>query len=426
MSFRVALGCSLNKSAVAALVFAALAGACAFLCRPERNPDRLWRSARDDLSAGRLDRAEATMRRLFALRPPTEEDWFTMARIALASGRTNEALLDLAHVTDGHPRAAHARLWEGQLELRRQRARVAESALRRAIEIEPGLVAPRRELIYLYGVQRRCSELSAQFAAVAEVTPMSFDQVSLWCLIGSAPWDPQEVRPTLEAFVQADADDRASRLALAEVYGSLGQFDDVEAVLKHLPATDPGARAILARIAYDRGDPETVESLLKDGPDDHPILQLYQGRMALRRRNLTAAIRHFRKWTSADPHDMARLFMLGDALVKSGKSVEGQLYLQAARDHQALYKLIEQASTKEGRQKLSLLKDLGAAYERVGLIPEAKAWYKLALDRDPIDPDVQLALYHLGAAANRAEAWQPGEPALVRPTKSEGPGGPSG
>ena len=32
--------------------------------------------------------------------------------------------------------------------------------------------------------------------------------------------------------------------------GSLGQYEDVEAVLKQLPATDPGARAILARIAY--------------------------------------------------------------------------------------------------------------------------------------------------------------------------------
>ena len=88
--------------------------------------------------------------------------------------------------------------------------------------------------------------------------------------------------------------------------------------------------------------------------------------------------------------------MLGDALVKSGKTVEGEHYLQAAREHESLYKLIERASTEDGRQNLSLLKELGAAYQRVGLIPEAKAWYKLALARDPTDPDVQAALYHLG------------------------------
>ena len=410
MSFRVALGCSMTKSVVAALVFAALGGACAFLARPERDPDRLRLSAGDDLRAGRLDRAESTMKRLFELRPATEDDWFTMAQLTMATGRTQEALDDLAHVPDSHPKAAQARLWEGQLELRRQRARAAEASLRRAIAINPGLVAARRELVYLYGVQRRCNELSAEFAALAEVAPMSFDQVSLWCRIGTAPWDPREVQPILAAFVQADPFDRASRLALAEAYGSLGQYDDVEAVLKHLPVTDPGGRAILARVAFDRGNAATVESLVANGPDDHPILQQYRGQLALLRRDLPAAIGHFRKWTAADPHDRARLYIFGDALIKSGKPIEGELYLQSARDHESLYKLIERASTEEGRQNLSLLKDLGAAYARVGLIPEAKAWYKLALARDPIDSEVQAALYHLGPAALRPDQRQPDLP----------------
>jgi tetratricopeptide (TPR) repeat protein len=414
MSLRVALGCNPTRSAVAALVLAALGATCAILVRPDRDPNRLLRSARSELRAGRFDRAESTMRRLLALRPATEDDWFTMAQLAMATGRTNEALDDLAHVPDSHALAAQARLWEGQLELRRQRAAAAESSLRRAIEIDASLVAARRELVYLYGVQRRCHEPSAEFATLAEVAPMSFDQVSLWCLIGIAPWDPREVQPILAAFVQADPFDRASRLALAEAYGSLGQYEDVEAVLKHLPVTDPGARAILARIAVDRGDAPTVESLVANGPDDHPILQLYRGQLALLRRDLPAAVGHFRKWTAADPHDRARLHMLGDALVKSGKLVEGELYLQAARDHEVLYKLIDRASTAEGRQNLSLLKDLGAAYQRVGLIPEAKAWYKLALARDPADPGVQVALYHLGAAAARARINSTTEPGPSR------------
>jgi tetratricopeptide (TPR) repeat protein len=403
MSLRSARGGGLARSAVAALVLAALAGACAFFFRPELDPDRLWRSVGDDLRAGRLGRAESTMKRLLELHPPTEDNWFTMAQLAIATGRTLEALGALAHVPDGHPQAAQARLWEGQLELRRQRARAAEASLRRAISINPGLIAARRELIYLYGMQRRCNELSAEFATLAEVAPLSFDQVSLWCLIGTAPWDPLEVRPILTAFVEADPLDRASRLALAESFGSLGQYENVEAVLKPLPATDPGARAILARIAFDRGDAVTVESLVANGPDDHPILQLYRGQLALLRRDLSSAVRHFRNWTAGDPHDRARLYMLGDALVKSGKSVEGEGCLQAARDHEILYNLIDRASTEEGRKSLGLLKDLGAAYERVGLIPEAKAWYKLALARDPSDPGVQAALYHLGAAEIRPD-----------------------
>ena len=45
-----------------------------------------------------------------------------------------------------------------------------------------------------------------------------------------------------------------------------------------------------------------------------------------------------------------------------GNRSRARRYLQAARDHEALYKLIERASTEEGRQNLGLLKDLGAAY----------------------------------------------------------------
>ena len=48
-------------------------GACAIVSRPERDPDRLWRSANDDLRAGRLDRAEATLRRLLELHPAMED-----------------------------------------------------------------------------------------------------------------------------------------------------------------------------------------------------------------------------------------------------------------------------------------------------------------------------------------------------------------
>jgi tetratricopeptide (TPR) repeat protein len=363
------------------------------------------------------------MRRLLDSRPPTEDDWLMMARLAMATGRTNEALGELTRVSASHPAAAQARLWEGQLELRRQRARAAEALLRRALETDPKLVPAHRELIYLYGMQRRLSDLGAQFAALAELAPMNFDEVRVWCLIRSAPWDPQEVRHILAAFVQADPSDRASRLALAEAYGALGQHEDVKAVLKPLPAADPDARAILARIAHDQGDAAVVESLLALGPDDHPTLQFFRGRLALLRRDLAAAVRHFRKATAGDPHDRAKLFILGDALVKAGEPAEGKTYLRAALEHDALLELLERASTEAGRQDLNLLKALGDGYQRVGLIPEAQAWYKLALARDPIDSGVQAALYHLGPANRRPDHLQAGPPVQAHLGIGDGSGG---
>jgi tetratricopeptide (TPR) repeat protein len=424
MELRVAFGHRLTKFAVVAVGLATLLGVYATVTQPECDPERLWQSTQADSRAQQFERAYAGMKRLRDLRPPTEDDCLTLARLAMSTGRTEEALAEFARVSDGHPTAALARLWEGQLELRIHRARDAESSVKRALAIDPSLVEARRLLVYLYGIQRRCDDLSAQFATLAERDFITFDQMSVWCLIGIAPWHPQEILPVLAAFVQADPDDRASRLALAEAFGSLGEHENVEGVLKHLPATDPDARAILARIAHDRGDAEAVESLLAHGSDDHPILQYYRGQLAIRHRDLPAVLGHFRKWTAADPHDRNRLYMLGDALVKSGKYVEGEIYLQAARDHQALYELIERASSEAGRQDLDLLKELGAAYERVGLIPQAKAWYKLALVRDPADAGVQGALYHLGTAAARTVQRQPGQPAHLRAEKRDGPHSP--
>ncbi len=99
---------------------------------------------------------------------------------------------------------------------------------------------------------------------------------------------------------------------------------------------------------------------------------------------------------------------------------------QAARDHDALFKLIDQASTQAGRQDLNLLKALGAAHQRFELIPQAKAWYRLALTRDPIDSDVQQALYRLGSATARPERRTPDQPVNACLGKVGGFPGPSG
>ena len=46
---------------------------------------------------------------------------------------------------------------------------------------------------------------------------------------------------------------------------------------------------------------------------------------------------------------------------------------------------------------------------------EAKAWYKLAVARDPADSGTQVALYQLDTAASRTDEGLPGERVHVRP-----------
>jgi tetratricopeptide (TPR) repeat protein len=371
---------------------------CAVRFRPERDPDWLWSSVQADLHAQRFERAYAAMRRLVDLRRPTQEDRLVLAQLAMTTGRTDEALDNLAQVPDFHPMSSQARLWEGQLALRRQRAHAAELSFLRALTIDPGLIPARRALVYLYGMQRRRRELATQFEALAELAPMTFDEVILWCLIRVSPWDPNEVRPILEGFLQADPSDRSSRLALADVYRRLGLAEDVDVALRQLPPVDPDARAIRARMAYEQGDAQAVEPLLAPDHDGNPILEVFRGRIALVRGDLPSAVRHFRDASAADPHDPTKIFMLGEALIKAGDTSEGRIHLKSAEHHKILYELIERASEGSGRHNLSLLREIGAAYERVGLVAEAKAWYKLALAQDPTDSGVQAALYNLAAA----------------------------
>jgi hypothetical protein len=55
------------------------------------------------------------------------------------------------------------------------------------------------------------------------------------------------------------------------------------------------------------------------------------------------------------------------------------------------------------RDDPKLLRALGAACEALQLIPEAHAWYDLALVRDPLDSQTQMALYRLRNARSRAQ-----------------------
>jgi predicted Zn-dependent protease len=380
--------------AVAAVALAVLGTAYLIHGRHELDPDRLWRSIQADLKTGKLESAEASLTRLLQLRPPTDDQWLVLGQLAMARGRDAEALEDLAHVSDKYPLAARARTWEGTIELRNQRARKAEEALLRAVRLDPHDPAPRQDLILLYCMQRRRRELSEQFAALSRLTTLNFNQMLLWSSSLAASWDPSEVAPIMEGFVKADPDDYLSRLTLAEALRRLRRIDDVKAVLSPLPSSDPEVRAILARIAVARGDDREVERLTGDDADNHPVLARMRASLALSRRDLPAACKHLRAALAADPHNRAVLFQLGENLVRSGEVEGGQRYVSAARDHDALYDLMEQAEA-EGRGNVQLLRAIAEASLRIGLRAQARAWYLLALQLDPASRETQKAIYRL-------------------------------
>ncbi|MBX6313889.1 MAG: tetratricopeptide repeat protein [Isosphaeraceae bacterium] len=385
-----------------ALTLVLVGGLAAVFVWPAPDPGRLWDRAITAFEAGRYDEAEAGLDRLGRLRAPTGRDWGLRARLAMARGRTDEALSALGRIPDGHPLGSWARLRIGQLELRRHRLRVAEAALRHALRLDPNLIAAQRELIYILGVQLRRRELDAAFQRLAERASLSFRETWIWCMVPDLIWwAPEENEAVLRRCLEADPDDRWSRLALAEIYRRTARYDDAAAQLAALPESDPDARAARAQLALEhRQDLDAAAALLANGPADHPGLARLRGRLAMIRHDGAEAVRQFRIVYAAEPKRHASVSGLGAAYVLAGDPEAARPYLEAAQRFEALAILLRQAGRwTEADGRPDLLRQLGAACAAVGRPDQARAWYQLVITHDPLDSEAQQALYRLRTSA---------------------------
>jgi tetratricopeptide (TPR) repeat protein len=364
-------------------------------------PRRLWEQAQQAWSSGRLDEAEARLARLARRRPANVAERLLRAEVARGRGRIDQAIAALDGYPATAPGVALIERTRGMLELERDRARPAESALLRSLSLDPGLTEARRDLMNLYEWQSRRRELSAQTRALATTRALTFDELFLWCLGRRHDVGPPELAARLERMLVNDPDDRSTRLALAENLRRLGRVDAAEAVLGPLPAADAEARAARVRLALDRGMVDAATALLADGPSDHPELARLRGRLALSRGDASAVI-DYRTALGADPDDREALFGVGQALRLAGRPQAARPYLQAARDHDRLEWLIENARSLSRREDPRSLRAIGDACRSVHRFHEARAWYRLALARDPLDTELQKGVFELDATIARA------------------------
>jgi predicted Zn-dependent protease len=359
------------------------------------DPDAVWREAEADFMARRYDRAEAALGRLARLRKPTGVDRILAAQVAMVRDRNDQALDELGRIPESDTMVAQARLLAGQLELRRRRMRSAEALLREAARLDPRLVKPHMELVYIYGMLLRRRELNGEFRALSELTPLTFENVFHWCLTRNSMWEPSGITEDLRAYVEVDPADRWSRIALADNLRQVSRLDEAEKVLDALPATDPDARVVRVRLALDRGDAAAVAALLADAPLDHPELARMAGRLALSHRDGATALKYFRAALAAEPDHRDGVIGVGQALAMTGDKEGAAPYLAAARDLDALGTLVQRAAAPANRNDPELIRSLGAACEKVHRYPEARAWYSLLIQANPLDADAQKALFRL-------------------------------
>jgi hypothetical protein len=71
---------------------------------------------------------------------------------------------------------------------------------------------------------------------------------------------------------------------------------------------------------------------------------------------------------------------------------------------------MQRAAIPAARKDPALWSALGAACEKIHRIPEARAWYALVIQANPLDTDAQKALYRLRSQARPPLLPVPGEP----------------
>jgi tetratricopeptide (TPR) repeat protein len=362
---------------------------------------RLFEQAQAAWTSGRLDQAEAVLARLAQRRPATLAERLLRAQVARERGRIEQAIAALEGALDSDSAPESALIWRtrGMLEFERDCARSAEAALLQALALDPKLTEARRDLVNLYTVQSRRREVRTQFRALEAIGALNFDDLYLWCLSRRPDFGPAEIAAKLDRMLRNDPDDRSSRLSLAEYLRRLGRLAEAETALAPLPDSDPEARAAHVRLALDRGAVDVAARLLAEGPADHPMLERLRGRLAMARDDgASAAVVHYRTALAADPDDRDTLFGLGQALRLAGKPEDAKSYLQAAHVRDRLERLIENARSISQRDDPKVLRAIGDACRSLRHLPEARAWYRLALSGDPLDTELQKRLFELDAA----------------------------
>ena len=288
--------------------------------------------------------------------------------------------------------AAQARLEAGQVELRRFHYVEAERNFLDAIRLDPETIQARRELVYIYGMQLRRPELNATFRDLAKVSTLTSSEVFLWSLTRGVTWEATEIIATLRKCIEADPSDRWARLGMAEGYRELHQLDEAEAILGPLPESDAKARAAKVRLALDRGDDQAAETLLAGGSADDLDLALLRGRFAQARGDGPEAVRQFGIAYAKSPNLREAVLGLGQALKTTGDDAAAAPLLELARKHERLAALVSKAGVEKERDDPALIRDLGEACAALGRFAEARAWYNLAITKDPFDVKAQDGL----------------------------------
>lgn len=358
--------------------------------------ETLYEKALNEVETQRFDEAEKTLVLLRNTREQTPLDHGLAARVAIARNRNDEALQELSAIPDDHGLASWARLRRGQLLRLQFRFRDAEAQFRAAIQIDPKLPEPRRELVYILGMQLRRGELNQEFQSLARLTTLSPKEVWVWCMVRDlAWWIPEEQIPVLEKALVADPDDDYSRLALAEVFRRSSMPEKALAELDQVKVLKTAALARKAEFLIERDGPEAAVGLLKSVPELDPAASPIRGRISLASGDANSAIKQLEIANQLEPGRREIISNLARAFALSGDKEQSRELTALAGRIDALSNLLLKSEKTVDSSGPDQWRALAQACDDAGRPHEARAWLSLLIQKNPLDQEAQTRIFRL-------------------------------
>ena len=217
-----------------------------------RSPQFYLELALGQAAAGDLDAARRLLITALQLAPNDPTVIENYGEVVARQGDLNEASAAFQRLTEVQPDSAHAHFLRGQTEELRSRPELAETAYRRALDLDPGHLPTREALAFLHLAGADFAAAEAEFGALADLPDQrQHSRFGYWAALTTlAAGDCARGAVALEALRRRFPSDGDVLLALARVRASCGAADSAgldealawaEAIYQLAPNTDHAA-----------------------------------------------------------------------------------------------------------------------------------------------------------------------------------------
>jgi tetratricopeptide (TPR) repeat protein len=361
----------------------------------------LWRAAITAVEARAWDRVEAALARRVWYRPRDLDAIQLRVEAALQSGDRDAVARALSTVPDWSELAESAHAMRGRMLKELYRPAEAIDELRACLRKNPRRVEAIRELIAIFGIQRRAREQTEQLWALHDRGGSAIE--ALRTLAQPIPIIPPGAlaKNADEGFVlrrclETKADDPSLPAPLAYFLRNRGQVAEARALLEPwLEGLRAGPEMRLEDLAclLDQGDVASTRPWFERSDESlgaHSRYWLLRGDWFHMQDRNGEALGSYREAVRRDPRSADARYRLAQALRTMGLAREAD---EAVAYHQRLVQLsLLAARISETAPDPSLLAQAARLCHNLGRDREARAWYAALLRVAPSDGDARRSL----------------------------------